>query len=83
VKIRTSGYQTLERLLQHSQLGVLRTWVKRVTGLQILGFKLHKNALGEFLISCALMSKMLRHVFPAHSLECVLDPYYYYFFDPR
>jgi len=49
VKIRTSGYQTLE-CLQHSQLrecmGVLCMCVKLLTDLEILGCELHKNAFG-------------------------------------
>ena len=41
---RTSGYQTLECFI--ATLGVLCTWVKLVTDLQILGFKSQKNAFG-------------------------------------
>ena len=47
VKIRTSGYQTQNVLLQHSQLrecmSVLRTWVKLLTDLQILGCELEDS----------------------------------------
>ena len=50
VKITTSGYQTQNVLLQHSQrgecMGVLCTWVKLLTYLQTLGCELHKNAFG-------------------------------------
>jgi len=47
VKIRSSGYQTLECFIAHSHLrqcmGVLCTWVKLLTDLQILGRELHKK----------------------------------------
>jgi len=48
VKTRTSRYQTLKRFIATLPecIGVLSTWVKLLTYLQILGCELHKNAFG-------------------------------------